>query len=421
MRWNLSLLIALIAFPAFAQTAYPTAEPATAPVPPPAVVPDVSAPPPPPVPPAPTVSAPLDAAPKAVPFPRLVFGETGFLEIHMLPQIWFLQAFDDREPYSPRLGSARSSFRIRRMEIKLAGEVTPFLAFAANFDPAKAYELQPTTLPVMNQNPPAVGGMPSEGVSVLQPFPGTKTSIVDYMYLTFRPWKGMNINIGEGKTPISADGPTPSGRLLFAERSELGRIFGDQKDLGAWVNQRFEHLAYWAGVYNGGPANTIDLDRKKDFVGRLELFGYAGVTLGLSAQRSLSDNSAGARTLAGGDLRLQQGPFIFQTEAYGREQFVPGGKRIRTASANAAALVTIGHLVGDWQPGVRFDWYDPDRSTKHDAYWRATAGINLYLYGPDVKLVLNYIHTQAYLKPAPDVPVQNANDDLLILHAQVAF
>jgi len=176
-------------------------------------------------------------------------------------QFWYTQLADNKL----RLNSSvtpgnsagyynlRSEFKentatIRRAEIKFSGTVVEGVEYEVMLDPSISVG---TTNPVILQD----------------------------AFIALKLLPGMEMKVGQFKNLQTYEGLTSSTEILFAERSQLGRMFGDKRDRGLALSQTFGAPGSFAGkatlaVFNGmndaisGKGN--DVNAQKDFVGRLE-------------------------------------------------------------------------------------------------------------------------------------------------------
>lgn len=75
--------------------------------------------------------------------------------------------------------------------------------------------------------------------------------------------------------------------------------------------------------------------------------------------------------------------------------------------------ITLGYKITKKIEAVaRYDEFDPDKSTRHDHRREYSAGINYYLKGQALKLVMNYIFCQNDNKP---------NSHRILIGAQIAI
>ncbi len=170
-----------------------------------------------------------------------------------LIQVWYTQMLDN----NLRLNSAstapnayynlRSEFRengfcIRRSEIKLSGSIVDGVDYEVMFDPSI-----------------------SSGSNLQDAVLKYKTPF------------GAELRFGQFKNLQTMEGLSSSSELLFVERSQLGRTFGDDRQRGGVISFGFGdpkafNGKFHVGVFNGsGKAN--DGNAQKDLVLRLDL-GY---------------------------------------------------------------------------------------------------------------------------------------------------
>jgi hypothetical protein len=407
--------VSALAGNALAQTPPPAADvpppppPAsTEPVPPPVLAPPPMTPPPvvaplPVLPPPPPPGATTEAPPPP-PSKKLTVGKDGLFQPGLLLQGWFL--FDGCPSCVSPTPSSVTTFRVRRAEIHMKGEIIPGLAnYAVMIDPARVLEFQNATVPVANAPPPADPTKP-EQVTVRQPVgPATMLQDVYVTYVT----EYADISIGQFKIPLSWEGYNSSSKLLFPERAIVSRQLGYKRDLGMRIAKTTQYFGYSAGIFNGLGVNTLDTNNQKDLALRLEAypipgFTVAGVIYGSVGQRT----QAGTKDRYEADLRLEQGPFLFQSEyIYARDIAVTNGPSYNGQGFYAATGVTFFEAL---QPVVRVGYFDPNTGRDGDHLWEYNVGVNYYIRKHESKLQLNYSKFP-----------RSVVEDELILAAQVAF
>jgi len=141
-----------------------------------------------------------------------------------------------------------NSFVIRRSEIKLSGNITDDLEYEVMFDPSISTS-------------------------------ATNPNILQDSFIVWKPVEGFSLRAGQMKLQQTYEGTGSSTELLFAERSQLGRVFGDKRDRGFVAAQEVGDAKNFAakfslGVFNGmsdatsGKSN--DTNAQKDFVARVD-------------------------------------------------------------------------------------------------------------------------------------------------------
>ena len=173
-------------------------------------------------------------------------------------QLWYTQMLDNNLRLNSAAGKGyynlrgefkENTFAIRRVEVKASGTVTEDIEYEVMLDPSIATS---TSNPVILQD-------------------------------AFMVWKlgsGVSLRVGQFKNQQTFEGLTSSTEILFAERSQLGRVFGDKRDRGAVLSFNLGDPKEFGaklslGAFNGmgdaasGKAN--DSNAQKDAVARLDL------------------------------------------------------------------------------------------------------------------------------------------------------
>lgn len=324
-----------------------------------------------------TVEAPTVSAPH-----KLAIGTNGTLEVGLLLQTWLV--------YDHMDDANASSFRLRRSEISFKGDLIPKrFAYKVMIDPSRVLEFQNKTI--------AVSGDASklETVTVSQPASNTvptssSTSAVSALQdvaLTFLS-EYADVSIGQFKTPVSWEGFNSSGKLLFAERAEVARRYGDKRDLGIQATKTFSTFGYTVGVFNGSGSNNLDANNSKDVALRLEAYPIKGLTLAGVGYMSVGDRKQpGTKDRYEADVRYQSGSLLLQGE-YIRARDVGKSEAVTNAHGvyGAAAWMIDEHI----QPCVRVSFLDPNLDKEKDDQMNYDIGLNYYAQSHEVKFQANY-------------------------------
>lgn len=281
-----------------------------------------------------------------------------------------------------------STFRLRRAELRIKGEIVPKLvAYQVMIDPAKALEFDKKKLEVQGQEP-----APTTPGSVSADQPNGSTSIMQDFFITFLS-DYADVSIGQFKIPVSWEGYGGSSKLLFPERALVSRRFGDRRDLGLRVEKKLgEHFFYSAGVFNGDGQNRADSNNQKDLALRLEGYPIKEVMLGVVGYTSVGQrDQPTTKDRVEGDARVELGNFVVQAEY------------IRGWDGPANAARTKGHgfytalgytLMDRIQPVVRVGFLAPNTegnaTGKDDEVWAYEADLNYFIQKYEAKLQLSY-------------------------------
>ncbi len=373
----------LAAAPSFAQvpadTLAPGAAPGAAPAPvaaePVAVAPAVT--------PAPVAaeSAAVPAAEDEKPAEpeKLAVSKTGYFQPSANLQVWAV---------AEHLGNARtdkdawaSSFRIRRAQLKVKGELIPkTVGYMVMFDPARLLDLRTTS--VNNTTAAADGTATTTPVDTLGTasaygrstiLTGANTSILQDVQLTYYT-EYADISLGQFKIPVSLEGLNSSSKLYFPERALVSRAFGDRRDIGFKVEKKFGYFGYLAGVYNGQGHNNLDRNDQKDLALRVEAYPIKDLTLAVVAYTSLGERDLpGTKDRIEGDIKFEKSNFLLQAEAIRAWDVIGTVAEHQKIEAQGFYVLAGYTLFDKLQPVVRIGSVDPEVG-KDEGPLRAIAG-----------------------------------------------
>lgn len=352
--------------PAAAEPAPPAAEPPVA-----AAAPEVPAAAPEPAPPPPPQRADEPPAPK-----QLSVGKQGFFQPGALLQGWL---------FVPRQKGVKapSTFRLRRAEIRVKGEIVPKqVAYQLMIDPAKVLDPDKTTVQTADGST-SVTVNQSSTVSIMQDF--FITFLSDYA----------DVSMGQFKIPVSWEGYNGSSKLLFPERAAAARKWGDKRDIGLRVDKKlFDDKFYYSlSILNGEGQNRADSNNQKDVGLRVEAYPIKELMVGAVGYMGITERDRTAtKDRVEGDFRIEMANALFQAE-YIRAWDVPatGSDRIQGHGFYAAAGYTLFDRL---QPVARVGYLDPnvkeDSTAKEDETWVFEGGLNYYLAKHEAKLQASY-------------------------------
>jgi phosphate-selective porin len=176
-------------------------------------------------------------------------------------QLWYTQSADTNLRWNssatPGLSSGyynlrgefkENTFSVRRSEIKVSGSIVEGIEYEAMFDPSISVS---TTNPTLLQD----------------------------VFMLWKAGAGFEVKVGQFKNLQTYEGLMSSTEILFAERSQLGRMFGDKRDRGVALSfgagdPKGFSTKLTAAIFNGmndaasGKAN--DTNAQKDLALRAE-------------------------------------------------------------------------------------------------------------------------------------------------------
>jgi hypothetical protein len=147
---------------------------------------------------------------------------------------------------------AENTFNIKRAEIYFSGVVTDTISWNAMFDP--------------NNN-----------ITATAP-----SAILQDLVITWAPVKGFNVKAGQFKMPTTYEATMVAAReILFFERNQINRVFGDKRDRGIWASYAYGDAKGFQGKLNlaisngttddgSGGKTATDANAQKDYTFRFE-------------------------------------------------------------------------------------------------------------------------------------------------------
>ena len=346
----------------------------------------------------------------------------------------------DVSPFEGRFGSTalKERFRLRRARINLTGD------FAEQFD----FKIEGDF-----EN--------SDGISSSRTaFSGTD------IFVNWHQFPEAQIKVGQWKAPFGLEQLTPDTSLYIIERSLPTGAITPERQIGVqlwgkpftnvWPDQK-DLLTYYAGIFNGNGRNvTINDNNNFMYVGRLELMPFKGKIFGQDSSLKLgadvlnsrddkgtnisqtlnllvnTDGSLSPFVLPGADERtawsvdawLKLGPCDLIGEYL--EEYVDG-RTVNGVAPGFADFTTSGYYVqGSYflipkklQAAVRWEDLNPGQRA-NDGIHSITGGLNYYIHGDDIKLMVNYIHTWSDFREAnPDLGRDQFNE--VIARVQLMF
>lgn len=262
-----------------------------------------------------------------------------------------------------------STFRVRRAELKFAGELTPAAHWTLMVDPSKALKVS--------------NGAVSQSTSLLQDAHATLKL------------GGFSLDAGQFKLPLSREGFTQSSskietveRALFISDGKYGLV----RDLGFMLSGPLVRgVSFHLGAFNGAGEmqNTPDTNDDKVVAGRVEVqTPVRGLSLGSSGAWGGEVSESNVRhDRLGGDVAFVRGPVTVRAEVMrGRDAAVERLGYYGLAAYRVGQLELVG----------RYDAWDRDTASETaaaDALERHyVAGVNYFVVGTASKLQATYAH-----------------------------
>src|SRR6266581_1842978 len=286
------------------------------------------------------------------------------------------------------------------------------------------------------------------------------------IWVNWHQFPAAQIKLGQYKAPFGPEQLTPDTSLLTIERTLPTGAITPDRQIGAelwgkpftsiWPEQK-DLLTYYAGIFNGNGRNiTVNDNNNFMFAGRLELQPFTGKVFGqpsflkvggdvlnsrdeagvnISQSSNLLVNADGSlspftlpspdeRTAWSVDAWLELGPFDLIGE-YLQEHVE--GRTVNGVPPTFSNFTTDGfYVTGGYyllpkklQAVVQWQYLNPGQKG-NDGLYSILGGLNYYIHGNDLKLMVNYLHTWSDFREANPEFGQD-NFDEVIMRAQVMF
>jgi phosphate-selective porin len=276
------------------------------------------------------------------------------------------------------------TFRLRRGELRVTGQITRRIKATAMFDIAK----------VQNSSV-----RPSD--SVLQEI------VLSYL-LNENKARGTSstVDIGQFKIPIGYEGDLVSSSslqtieraLMFQNRDPFRGGYGDKRETGVQLRGQRGKIAYWIGVFNGlgERQNDVSTGDNKAVLARLiyQTSGKEGLQLGVSGGIGNTGNPiAGQPRLDRSLLNLfavyKKNKITAQTEYLIADSQTIADTNVRDVRSYYGS---IGYFLTKKLEGVaRYDVFDFTRESSGGKISEATLGVNYYIKGNNAKIQANVV------------------------------
>jgi phosphate-selective porin OprO and OprP len=266
------------------------------------------------------------------------------------------------------------------------------------------------------------------------------------IFVNWHQFAEANVKVGQWKAPFGLEQLTPDPSLIIIERSLPTGAITPERQIGVqlwgkpfanvWPGEK-DLLTYYAGIFNGNGRNTTNNDNNNFmYVGRLESIPFKGKIVGQDSSLKLgadvlnsrddagtnisqslnllvnADGSLSPFVLPGADERtawsvdawFNLGPFDLIGE-YLQEKV--NGRTVNGVPPGFADFTTNGYYITaayflipkKLQLAVRWEDLNPGQKG-NDGIHSITGGLNYYIHGDDLKLMVNYIHTWSDFRQA---------------------
>ena len=208
------------------------------------------------------------------------------------------------------------------------------------------------------------------------------------------------IYVGNMRTPTGYEGGLSTSLLPFVARSQIARTFGNTRQVGVKVKGSYDFVEYDLGGYSSdtyfrkffpgaefaGWLTLKPLAKTEEKYGNLKLSG--GITAG---ENDIDYFVAGARV--GYDYKN-----FFADFEWAKADGYNGAKDLSKNKAEGFYTTAGYKLTPKLHLLARYDQFKPNLSHSSEIKREISTGINYYLKGQALKLMLNYVYCQNEIK-----------------------
>lgn len=299
---------------------------------------------------------------------------------------------------------------------------------------------------------------------------GTSNNRTDFsgtdIWLNWHQFAAAQIKVGQYKAPFGLEQLTPDTTLFIIERSLPTVAITPERQIGielwgkpftnVWPEQK-DLLTYYGGIFNGNGRNINNNDNNNFmYVGRLELMPWKGKIFGQDSFLKLGGDVLNSRDDKGTNIS-QSGNLLVNSDGSLSSFVLPGADERTAWSVDAWFNLGRFDLIGEYlaeavngrtvngvppgfanfttdgfqitsgfflipkkfQAAVQWQYLNPGQKG-NDGIYSITGGLNYYIHGNDLKLMVDYIHTWSDFRQAnPEFGQDQFNE--VIARAQVMF
>lgn len=199
---------------------------------------------------------------------------------------------------------------------------------------------------------------------------------------------------GYARTAVGIEGGESPLTIPFFYRSQISRTYGNMRALGVKMQGNHKYYDYSAGVFSSG-RYFKDFFPGPEVVALFSLkpLGFANGKYGNLAIGG-SYNAGNAEShycVTGAHLVYEKNRFKAQAE-YATADGSNGSTGFTTNSSEGYYGTLSYRITPRLQALIRYDQFDPDKIKMNDRRTEYTAGLNYFVKGHALKLMLNYTY-----------------------------
>lgn len=217
------------------------------------------------------------------------------------------------------------------------------------------------------------------------------------MYIATNKIPHHRVLIGHSRPPVGMEGAAGPFVLPFIARSQISRNFGTVRKLGARVSGDYSLMNYDFGVYSSD-TYFQEFFPGAEFIGRVDFkpLGktdgkYGKLLVGGSMDAGHRDNNF---CVVGAHVQYNYKRFMANFE-WAQANGYNGPAGYSTDKHASGFYTTVGYmLTKKLQLLARYDEFDPNREISNNNKREYSVGLNYFIKGQGLRLILNYVFCQ---------------------------
>ena len=232
----------------------------------------------------------------------------------------------------------------------------------------------------------AVNPIPTSGTSYLDKF-------ISDSYIINTQIPNHQIVAGYSRVQTGVEGGTSTYILPFVARSQIARNFGSARSLAVKLIGNYQYVDYNFSVGSAGRYITSGMPgaevnswiNVKPFGNKSKKYGKLTIGGGFNGGHNRIDYSILSGYIGYNHKKLWSNFEVAIADGYN------GSKGISSNKACGYAATVGWKFNQHWQLLGRIDQFDPNRDTSNDLQREYTVGLNWFIRGQALKVILNYV------------------------------
>ncbi len=218
-------------------------------------------------------------------------------------------------------------------------------------------------------------------------------NLISDAYIVNKAIPNHQIFVGNSRNQVGVEGGMSTTYVPFVVRSQISRTFGNTRALGVKVNGKYSLIDYTFAV-NSSDRFFREFFPGTEFTGWVNLkplgltggkYGKLVMGGGINTGKNHHDYTVG-----GAYIGYNYKKFMINAEYSTADGY--NGKNFSTNKADGF-YTTVGYkITPKLQLVGRYDQFDPNRDISNDLRREYSAGLNYFIIGQGMRILLNYVY-----------------------------